>query len=349
MNQITKVFLFFIFIACTSLLSYSGNKVEKDTDQQKITIIFDTDMGNDVDDALALDMLYKYIDQDRINLLGISTNKRSPYCVEYIDIMNSWYGYPDIPIGVVVNGSERDNEDNFVRKVCQMEKDGKPTFKRSIKNYETLPTSVSLYRKLLASQEDNSVNIISVGFSTNLSQLLDSQGDEFSPLTGKELVDRKVKLLSAMLGNFENENFSEFNVHCDIPSAQKMIKEWPTPIVVSPFELGEKILYPGASIENDFKWKEPNPLVEGYKAYLEMPYDRQTWDLTSVLYVVEKDKDFFQESPSGTINIDDKGVTRFTPHEDGKHKYLTINTQQKEEIRNYFIELITQKPKKYQK
>ncbi|MEA4917954.1 nucleoside hydrolase [Proteiniphilum sp.] len=346
MNRIKQLLFFPIVIV--SLLSCTEGKTKGKIDHKRMNVIFDTDMGNDVDDALALDMLYKYTDQDRINLLGIPTNKRSPYCVEYIDIMNNWYGYPDIPVGIVVNGSEKDNEDNFVRKVSQMEKDGKPAFERSIKNYETLPTSVSLYRKLLASQEDHSVNIISVGFSTNLAQLLDSQGDEFSQLTGKELVARKVKLLSAMMGNFENENFSEFNVHCDIPSAQKVIKEWPTPIVVSPFELGEKILYPGASIENDFKWKEPNPLAEGYKAYLEMPYDRQTWDLTSVLYVVEKDKGFFNESPSGTINIDDKGVTRFTPHEDGKHKYLTINEQQKEDIKNYFIDLITQRPKKYQ-
>ncbi|WP_019540316.1 nucleoside hydrolase [Proteiniphilum acetatigenes] len=341
----TTLWLFIVFVF---LLSCSEGKTKGDVDRQKIDIIFDTDMGNDVDDALALDMLYKYLDQDRIELLGIPTTKKSPYCVEYIDIMNTWYGYPDIPIGMVVNGSEKDNEDNFVRAVCQMEKEGKPAFERTVKDYKALPTSVALYRKILASQEDNSVDIISVGFSTNLAQLLDSKGDEFSPLTGKELIARKVKILSAMMGHFQDENFSEFNVNCDIPAAQKVIKEWPTPIVVSPFELGETILYPASSIENDFKGKEPNPLVEGYKAYLEMPYDRQTWDLTSVLYVVEADKGFFGESPAGTISIDDKGITRFTPDEKGKHKYLTVTEQQREQIRDYFIDLITQKPKKYQ-
>lgn len=341
----TTVGLFIVFL---SLLSCSGSGSKGDVDGQKISIIFDTDMGNDVDDALALDMLYKYLDQDRIKLLGIPTTKKSPYCVEYIDIMNAWYGYPDIPIGVVTNGSETDNQDNFIRIVCQMEKEGKPAFERTVKDYGVLPTSVALYRKVLAAQEDNSVNIISVGFSTNLAQLLDSPGDEFSPLTGKELVAKKVKILSAMMGHFQDQNFSEFNVNCDISAAQKVINEWPTPIVASPFELGETILYPASSIENDFKWKEPNPLAEGYKAYLQMPYDRQTWDLTSVLYVVEKDKGFFGESPAGTINIDDKGITRFTADETGRHKYLTVTSRQRERIRDYFIELITQKPKKYQ-
>lgn len=337
-----------LFIIFSFLLSCSGGTPKGDVDRQKINVIFDTDMGNDVDDALALDMLYKYLDQGRINLLGIATNKKSPYCVEYIDIMNTWYGYPDIPIGVVVDGTDMANNDNFIRVVCQMEKDGKPAFERTVKDYETFPSSVALYRKLLAAQEDNSVNIISVGFSTNLAQLLDSQGDKFSPLTGKELVAQKVRLLSAMMGHFQDENFSEFNVNCDIPAAQKVVDEWPTPIAASPFELGETILYPASSIENDFKWKEPNPLVEGYKAYMKMPYDRQTWDLTSVLYVIESDKGFFGESPAGTINIDDKGITRFTPDEKGKHKYLTVTEQQREQIRDYFVHLITQKPKKYQ-
>lgn len=347
MKVVLKILLFGLPLF-VSLLSCSRGTIKESIDMEKPIVIFDTDMGNDVDDALALDMLYKYLDKDRIELLGIATTKKSPYCVEYIDIMNTWYGYPDIPIGVVENGTNIDNQDNFVRIVCQMEADGRPAFERTLKSYNDLPKSVALYRKLLSAQEDNSVDIISVGFSTNLAQLLDSSPDQYSPLTGKELVAQKVRKLSAMMGHFQDENFSEFNVHCDIPAAQKVIQEWPTPIVASPFDLGESILYPSTSIENDFKWKEPNPLVEGYKAYLQMPYDRPTWDLTSVLYIVEADADFFGESPVGIIDIDDKGITRFTSNEKGKHKYLTVNEEQKQQIKDYFIELITEKPQNHQ-
>ena len=79
-----------------------------------------------------------------------------------------------------------------------------------------------------------------------------------------------------------------------------------------------------------------------------MPYDRPTWDLTSVLYIVEADADFFGESPVGIIDIDDKGITRFTSNEKGKHKYLTVNEEQKQQIKDYFIELITEKPQNHQ-
>lgn len=38
-------------------------------------VIFDTDMGNDVDDALALAMLYRYSDEGKAKVLGIMVNK----------------------------------------------------------------------------------------------------------------------------------------------------------------------------------------------------------------------------------------------------------------------------------
>lgn len=50
------------------LLFSCGNKTSKQDDSAKNTvpnIIFETDMGNDVDDALALDMVYKYVDEKR--------------------------------------------------------------------------------------------------------------------------------------------------------------------------------------------------------------------------------------------------------------------------------------------
>ena len=38
----------------------------------------------------------------------------------------------------------------------------------------------------------------------------------------------------------------------DIPAATKLFATWPTDIYISGFEVGEAILYPAVSIENDF-------------------------------------------------------------------------------------------------
>ena len=45
-------------------------------------VIFDTDMGNDIDDALALDMLYKYMDAGKVDLLAVMVNKEGDGPVE---------------------------------------------------------------------------------------------------------------------------------------------------------------------------------------------------------------------------------------------------------------------------
>lgn len=308
---------------------------------EPIPVIFETDMGNDIDDALALDMLYKYADKKMVKLLAVSSNKNNPSSAVYLDIMNTWYGYPKIPVGKVVNGANSEtNNFPYTRVVSEYQ----PAFKRTTKDTAAYSESVSLYRRVLSAAADHSVVIISVGFSTNLARLLGSSPDQYSDLNGKELVSKKVKLLSAMAGNFEGQKLKEYNVIKDVPAAQLLFKEWPTQIVVSPFEVGEQIKYPATSIENDFNLAVHHPMVIAYKSYAKMPYDRQTWDLTSVLYAVEGTKDYFAMSEWGTIEVVADGITAFTPGSTGKHCYLKVNAEQAGRIKKRFIELISTRP-----
>ena len=337
----------YIFLVLLPVFIFTASVFEKKV--KPITIIFDTDMGNDIDDALALDMLYKYQDEGRINFLGIMLNKDCRFAPEYIDIMNTFYGYPDIPIGILKRRDSLSTRDrNFTTRVCLMEENGKPKYSRTLDDYELLPAATKLYRRLLSEQPDNSVTIISVGFSSNLAALLRTTADEYSTMNGKELIAKKVKLLSVMAGCFDKDYYAEFNVKMDINAAMEAFAQWPTEIVFSPFELGEVILYPGSSIENDFNWTKNHPMVDGYKAYSRMPYNRPTWDLTSVLYVMEPDGDFFKKTPRGTVSIDEKGISHFDENGQGKHFYLMTDFEQQKKILDYFINIIKQKPLRYQ-
>ncbi len=308
-------------------------------------VIFETDMGNDIDDALALDILYKYMDQGKIKLLAIMTNKEETSSARFIDIMNNWYGYPKIPIGIIHNGAECNHPNDYTLAVSNMKRNGKPAFKTTIKDVTKLPNAEQLYRKILAKQPDHSVTIISTGFSTNLARLLDTQADSYSPLNGRELIGKKVKLFSIMAGNFDQRHLAEYNVVKDIAACAKLFRESPVPIVTSPFELGEAVLYPGSSIENDFGWTACHPVVEAYKSYSKMPYDRPTWDLTAVLEVLEPGK-YMAQSPKGTIVVDEEGHTDFTPDPNGRHSYLTITPEQGARIKQFFVTTIPQKAKR---
>ena len=187
----------------------------------------------------------------------------------------------------------------------------------------SLPEGYQLLRQLLASQKDASVVLIAVGPVTNLARLLDSQPDNYSKLSGKDLVAQKVKLLSIMGGLYSDEfDFPEWNIVQDLKAAQKVFSEWPPEIVASGLEIGNKLLYPHQSILNDFR--SDHPLSVSYKIFDQMPYDRQTWDLTSVLYAIEPDKGYFNLSSKGAISIDSTSKSIFTAKEDGKHRYLLI-------------------------
>jgi inosine-uridine nucleoside N-ribohydrolase len=284
----------------------------------------------------------------KVDLLAIMSNKNSKYSAEFTDIMATWYGHANVPIGIVKDGVDSEsNAVNYARAVCEMTVDGKPAFERTLTDYESLPEASALYRKILAQQPDHSVHIVSVGFSTNITKLLDTPADKYSPLTGKELVAAKVKQLVMMAGSFGENPLKEYNVIKDIPAAQKIFSEWPTPIIATPFEVGIKINYPATSIENDFNWGILHPMVEAYKSYLPMPYDRPTWDLTAVLYVADPDSVFMNKSPNGIISVNTAGYTLFESIETGSHIYLDVTSEQADKIKNYFTHLITQKPLKY--
>ena len=63
-----------------------------------------------------------------------------------------------------------------------------------------------MYRRILAAQPDHSVDFIAIGPLNNLSDLLNSEADLYSPLSGKELIAQKVTRLVMMAGVFEAEN-----------------------------------------------------------------------------------------------------------------------------------------------
>ena len=255
----------------------------------------DTDMGNDVDDALALAMLHALQGRHEINLLAVTITKDNKWAAPYVDLVDTFYGRPQIPIGTVRKGKTPESNPMIQVPSEKRRPDGTFVYPHHITDGADAPDAVSLLRQMLAGQADGSVVIVQVGFSTNLARLLDTKADTASPQNGRALVSQKVRLLSVMAGNF-SDGQSEFNLAQDIPSAVKLFREWPTPIVVSGFEIGEAMPFPASRIEHDFAYVQDHPVADAYRAYMKMPYDRPTWDLTAVLYAVRPDEGYFSLS-----------------------------------------------------
>lgn len=309
-----------------------------------VPLIFDTDMGNDIDDALALGVIHALQSRGECRLLAVTLSKDNAFAAPFVDLVNTFYGRPDIPIGVV-RGGKTPEDSNYIRLPAEARDGDRLRYPRKLQSGGDAPEAVSLLRRVLSRQPDGSVVLVVVGFSTNAARLLDSPADDWSPLPGRELVAKKVRLLSMMAGMFsQTGRQKEYNVFIDLPAAQKIFAEWPTPIVTSGFEVGQAIKYPATSIERDFSYVTHHPLREAYALYQKMPYDRETWDLTSVLYAVRPDRGYFGLSPAGTIRVDEQEITQFAPADSGRHRYLTVTPEQIARVREALIQLASQPP-----
>jgi len=299
-----------------------------------VRLIFDTDMGNDVDDAVALAVIHALESRGEATLLAVTVTKDNRWAAPFIDVMNTFYGRGDIPIGVVHDGKTPE-DGNMIRLPSERKRpDGSFVYPHHLLDGRDAPEAVGLLRHVLAREKDGAVVIVQVGFSTNLARLLDSKADA-------ALVKRKVCLLSLMGGAFPAGK-PEYNIETDIPSAKKLFAEWPTAIVASGFEIGERILYPAASILHDYKYVPDHPLAEAYRDYMKMPYDRPMWDPTAVLYAVRPSA--FSLSARGTITVDDEGRTHFTAGGEGRHRYLTASPEQCSAALRAIIELASSPP-----
>ena len=299
-----------------------------------VKLIFDTDMGNDVDDLMALIMIHNLQKRGACELLAVTVTKDHPQAAAFVDAVNTLYGYPDTPIGVVRDGAAKEaGKFNLLA----------DKYPHDLKSGADAPEAGALIKDILAKQPDGSVVIAQVGFFTNLARLMDDA-------EAKALIAKKVRVLSLMAGAFQTVNFNtrhlEYNVKLDIPAAQKLAKEWPTPMVWSGFEIGVAAAFPHVVIEQDLNYMPQHPLKEAYYLYNPPPHDRPTWDPTSVLYAIYPDRGYFDLSPPGNVIVEDDSATLFRPTKDGKgrHRFLIMSAEQTSRVREAIVQLCVEPP-----
>lgn len=248
-----------------------------------VDVVFDTDMALDVDDVGALAVLHALADRGecRILAVGVSESARAydgQWAAAMADVVNTYYGRPDIPIGVYRGPHQPMGErGRYAEKTAG-------AFPHDLTSGAEAPEAWRLYRQVLAVRPDHSVVMVSVGFLTNLEALLRSGPDEWSPLDGVELVRRKVKEWSCMGGRFPASGEpGEFNLATYPEATAYVIGRWPTPVTFAGFELGARVKTGARTI------RERDPAMSPVaRAYLEYTggADRESWDQTAALYAV---------------------------------------------------------------
>lgn len=307
-----KIKITFSLIFLIILFGCANQKNVKISDP--VRIIFDTDIGPDYDDVGAMAFLHAMADSGKAEILATVASNKHKLVAPSISVLNYYFGRPDLEIGVpksegVNLGSNQHWADSIVAK-----------YPHKILDTLVWEDAVTVYRKTLSSQADNSVTIVTVGFLTNLSNLLKSQPDNISPLSGKELVSKKVKLLVSMAGRFPSG--SEFNVNQDSVASKNVFRNWPGEIIFTGFEIGWEIRTGLRLIKSPL---QNSPVKDVFRISIPLADEdkngRMSWDETAVLIGVYGTEGFF-DTVRGRIIINSDGSNGWVDDQNGKHVYV---------------------------
>jgi inosine-uridine nucleoside N-ribohydrolase len=303
---------YIIFLITVILAGCNGqNKVSVSNPAK---IIFDSDLGPDYDDVGALAFLHAMADSGKAEILATVSSNKHELVAPSINVINTFFGRPGLPIGAPKSEGVNLNSpyhwaDTLVAR-----------YPHTIKSTSDVPDAVEVYRKILNGQPDNSVTVVTVGFLTNLSNLLKSNADNISPLNGKELVSKKVKRLVSMAGKFPEGK--EFNLFMDSLSSVYVYSNWPGEITFTGWEIGSKI-FTGLKLINS--GLPDSPVKDVFRISIPKSEEdrngRMSWDETAVLIGVYGTEGFF-DTVRGEIIVNHDGSNTWKDNPHGRQVYV---------------------------
>lgn len=284
-----------------------------------VRVLFDTDMMTDCDDAGAMAVLHALADRGECEILATVASVADPKSIATVDAINRYYGRPALPLGMVKTGGVQ-QKSLFTARVAA-------EFPHRVKAAGEVPDAVRVYRDVLAAQPDHSVIIVTVGYLTNLKNLLQLPAGEGQP-NGLELIQRKVKIWVCMGGNFighppkDDLKLGNVNFQRDAASALYAIQHWPGSIVFAGREVCS--VPSGLAIGSSLaKTPTNNPVRRAYEHYFGgTAKNRHVADLATVLYAVRGPRDCWSLSEPGRMDLRPDMTFEWRFAADGNQRYL---------------------------
>jgi hypothetical protein len=273
---------------------------QKAAPAQPVDVIFDTDMDSDCDDVGALAILHALADRGEARVLATVSSSQNPWTAPCIEVINTWYGRADLPIGAP-RGKGPALKSPYTRGVAE-------SMPHKIKTTADAPDAMEVYRRVLEDARDDTVVIIAVGTLTNLANLLELPAEARHP-SGPDLINRKVRFLACMGGNFvgsparDDLKLGNHNFQTDREATLRTIPRWPRPLIFVGREIGSvpSRLKAGARLAQT---PAGNPVRLAYQLYFGGTVkDRHLADPTTVLFAVRGLRDYWDIHATGHMDL----------------------------------------------
>ena len=300
-------------------------------------LIVDTDMYTDID-AGAVALAHVLADRGECDLIGVvsCTGGGSP-AAGAVRQVNVAYGRPDLPIGAprrIFIGPENDpsalKSPHYQQYVAALQ--ARPDLAKYMRS-DAAPDVVEVYRRLLAAAPDRSVVVCTIGFLTNTRLLVESKPDAISPLSGRELVAKKVRALWAMACKYPKGR--EYNSATDAVSSAITFYAWPTPICFLDFDYGYGMKCGLPMSKGPFD--AYNPVRSIYtEAFTKNIWGKKNghpaWDEVTVLFAVRGWEKYCRGVRGRFEMVNNKGHNAWTADPNGPHLVVQEKMPRKEVV-----------------
>ena len=144
-----------------------------------VGVVFDADLGNTIDDALALALLYGLQGKNESRVISISVTKPSLKAAAFADALVRFYtgepgpfGGGNQSIGLATAGRAADDTPMMNAVLGKKSPEGKLAYNRGIEKMNDTADPVAVIRNALSSQVDQNAIVIMAGPATNLAGVL---------------------------------------------------------------------------------------------------------------------------------------------------------------------------------
>ena len=165
-------------------------------------LIVDTDMGFDVDDVVAVCLANSLHMNGVVDLLAVVHDTGCKLGIGGVSAVQNFYGHNNVTLGAWKGQFGSDCDQHYAGTSGQNQYLSRIIggMGGPVKDSSQVGSGVAAYRSALAAAPDGSVNIASIGMTTNLADLLASSGDGADARNGYDLVAAKVAKVVYMDG-----------------------------------------------------------------------------------------------------------------------------------------------------
>jgi hypothetical protein len=229
-------------------------------------VLFDSSMGNTIDDALALALLYGLQGKNESRVAAVTTSKPCVASAAFCDLLVRFYtgdpgpfGVPPA-IGMATAGKDTKETPLLAAPLA------KPNYVRGVRKLNDTADPAAVIRNALTAQFDQNAIVVMTGAATNLAAFL-------ALPDARELIRQKVRLLCTTT---------------EPPAG------WPGAVVVAPKELGDALPFPAAALDKEFAWAPQHPVADAWRAADPALHDAPSTALAAALYAVRPDHGYFK-------------------------------------------------------